>query len=258
MGEGQSIGLWMWLGCINTDHFGGNTSLQGKHGENEEWFREELQYVPYLVYWKLHCHQWWENWHHDKSQFSLKTEICHDANFLIICGNGVSYCYGVTSDYKVGIRTTQFSMQWTQWGMNKMAAILQTTFSNGFSSVEMFVSWFTFHCPRGLTDNKSSMVQVNTRGPFYWHGSTLIPAGISNHIHNKVWDEITYPFPNFDGCTAEVWEWISNCNPHSSGHVITYPCSDSGDQFTHALQDSSLALEQSSGYSSAFEFILCE
>ena len=27
---------------------------------------------------------------------------------------------------------------------------------------------------------------------------------------NKVWDEITYPFPNFNGCTIEVWEWISN------------------------------------------------
>ena len=119
-------------------------------------------------------------------------------------------------------------------------------------------SHFNKICPRGLTDNESSMVQVNIRGPFYWHGLTLIPAGISNHIHYKVWDEITYPFLNFHGCTAEVWEWMSNCNPHSSGHVITYPCSDSGDQFTHALQDSSLALKQSSGYSSAFEFILCK
>ena len=26
---------------------------------------------------------------------------------------------------------------------------------------------------------------------------------------SKVWDEITYPFPKFNGCTAEVWEWIS-------------------------------------------------
>ena len=30
---------------------------------------------------------------------------------------------------------------------------------------------------------------------------------MSNHIHCKVWDEITYPFPNFSGAT-EVWEWI--------------------------------------------------
>ena len=27
---------------------------------------------------------------------------------------------------------------------------------------------------------------------------------ISNHMHSKVWDEITYPFLNFNGCTVEV------------------------------------------------------
>ena len=29
-------------------------------------------------------------------------------------------------------------------------------------------------------------------------------AWISNHIHYKVWDEITYPFLNFNGATVEV------------------------------------------------------
>ena len=41
-------------------------------------------------------------------------------------------------------------------------------------------------------------------GPFYKHGLTLIPAWISNHMSSKVWDEITYPFPNFNGCPVEV------------------------------------------------------
>ena len=41
-------------------------------------------------------------------------------------------------------------------------------------------------------------------GPFYWHDLTLIPAWISNYIHYKVWDEITYPFLNFNGATVEV------------------------------------------------------
>ena len=26
----------------------------------------------------------------------------------------------------------------------------------------------------------------------------------------KVQAEIIYPFPNFDGFTVEVWEWVSN------------------------------------------------
>ena len=41
-------------------------------------------------------------------------------------------------------------------------------------------------------------------GPFYSHGLTLIPVWISNYIHYKVWDEITYPFLNLNGATVEV------------------------------------------------------
>ena len=52
----------------------------------------------------------------------------------------------------------------------------------------------------------------------------LLLTWISNYIHFKVWDKITYPFPNFNGYTAEVWEWISNSIPHFTGHVTTYPC----------------------------------
>ena len=43
---------------------------------------------------------------------------------------------------------------------------------------------------------------------------TLIPAWISNHLPGKVWYEITYPFQNFNGCTVEVSEWISNSFKH--------------------------------------------
>ena len=41
---------------------------------------------------------------------------------------------------------------------------------------------------------------------------------------NLEWGEITYPFPNFNGCTVEVWEWISNFIPHYIMDVITYLC----------------------------------
>ena len=44
------------------------------------------------------------------------------------------------------------------------------------------------------------------RGPFYWNRFTLIPAWISNHMSSNVWNEIAHPFPNFNGCTVEVWE----------------------------------------------------
>ena len=63
-------------------------------------------------------------------------------------------------------------------------------------------------------------------GPFYYYGLTLIPACVSNHSYHKVWDVIIYPLPNLNGVTVEVWEWISNFIPQSTGHVITYPCWD--------------------------------
>ena len=67
---------------------------------------------------------------------------------------------------------------------------------------------------------------LNARDIFYKHGLTLIPSWIINYIHYNMWDEITYPFPNFNGATVEVWKWISNFTPHFIGRVITYPCWD--------------------------------
>ena len=36
----------------------------------------------------------------------------------------------------------------------------------------------------------------------------LLLTCISNYIHCKVWDDITYPFPHFNGAAVEVCEWI--------------------------------------------------
>ena len=87
---------------------------------------------------------------------------------------------------------------------------------------------------------KEAFLKLSDEPPFYLHGLTLIPAWISNHMPGKVWDEITYPFLNFNGlwgeitypfinfngATVEVKEWISNFIPHIVMDVITYPCWD--------------------------------
>ena len=39
----------------------------------------------------------------------------------------------------------------------------------------------------------------------------------------KVWYKITYPFPNFNGCTVDVWEWISYFITHFIMYIVTYP-----------------------------------
>ena len=40
---------------------------------------------------------------------------------------------------------------------------------------------------------------------------------ISHHMPSKVRDGISYPFPNTNDCTVEVWEWISNFIPLYDG-----------------------------------------
>ena len=54
--------------------------------------------------------------------------------------------------------------------------------------------------------------------------SGLQTAWISNHMPGNMWDKITYPFPNFNNATVEVWEWIRNCMSQFIMNVITYPC----------------------------------
>ena len=42
---------------------------------------------------------------------------------------------------------------------------------------------------------------------------------INNYIHYKVLDEITYPFPNYNGA-------VKGFIPHFVVDVVTYPCYD--------------------------------
>ena len=74
----------------------------------------------------------------------------------------------------------------------------------------------------------------NTRGQKYWVGivqwapKTFVSEEIADIFRNYnidyiVWDDITHPFPNFKGCTVEVWEWISNFIPYCARPIITYP-----------------------------------
>ena len=47
-----------------------------------------------------------------------------------------------------------------------------------------------------------------------WYIEKEIPAWISNHMPCEVWDEITYPFPNINSFTVEVWKWMNNFIAH--------------------------------------------
>ena len=64
---------------------------------------------------------------------------------------------------------------------------------------------------------------ILTTGSFYWHVLTLIPAWIRHYIHYKIWGEITYPFPNFNGATV-TYNTYASCNLHSGTHVVIATC----------------------------------
>ena len=66
------------------------------------------------------------------------------------------------------------------------------------------------------------IVYTRTRGPFNYHGLTLIPSRISNHMPSKVWHHTTYPLPNFNGATIEICQCRSDLVLPFIIDVITY------------------------------------
>ena len=69
--------------------------------------------------------------------------------------------------------------------------------------------------------HKVSFVINDSRSVYYKHGLISIPAWINDYTHHNMWDKITYPFPNFNGATVEVWEWIRNFISHFTGRMTT-------------------------------------
>ena len=49
--------------------------------------------------------------------------------------------------------------------------------------------------------------------------SNFNPTVENKYIHYIVRGGITNPFPNFNGTTVEVWEWIDNLIAHFTRHA---------------------------------------
>ena len=70
---------------------------------------------------------------------------------------------------------------------------------------------------------------------YTWKDDLYIETGPMQFIIIGIWklytgkvkchhDEFTYPFPNFNGCTVQFWESLSNFIPHFMNDVIIFPC----------------------------------
>ena len=108
------------------------------------------------------------------------------------------------------------------WGPGSLLA--STSWSN---SLILGITLCTESCYHvSCIQNSLSLSQIKTQRPLYWHELTLMPSWISNHMSSKGWYAIVYRFLNFNGCRAEVWEYISGFIPNCIMHVIIDPCWD--------------------------------
>ena len=57
---------------------------------------------------------------------------------------------------------------------------------------------------KGCTNCGRKQVAPPGAGPLNQYGFTSIPAWISNYNHCNMWNEITYPIPNFHVAAAEI------------------------------------------------------
>ena len=76
--------------------------------------------------------------HRDIVMSGVDTDHGPDGLLVLLMGN--------IKDWNIhGLHVVFGPMCWLFWGQNKMAAILQTTFSNAFTCNNVLVYWFKFH-----------------------------------------------------------------------------------------------------------------
>ena len=93
-------------------------------------------------------------------------------------------------------RTGEFPAQMASDAENVSTWWLHHVWFSNQSSVNS-CRWFTFHYSSG-------MLYVTVPLELTWFNINHGLTWISNHMTSKMWDEITFPFLNFNGCTVEV------------------------------------------------------
>ena len=162
---------------------------------------------------------WMPWWRHQMETFSTLLALC--AGNSPVTGKfpsqrPVTRSYDVFFDLHPNKRLSKQSGRW--WFETPTGSLWRHC--NGYIQLTAARQFFQLvcGCPHKLTAG-----ELDPSGSFYYHGLTLIPSWICNYIHYDVWDEITYPFPNFNGATIVVWEWMNNFIPHFTRHAISYP-----------------------------------
>ena len=143
-----------------------------------------------------------------------------DSHFLHNCGNTMLVRSFVK--YASRIKHIIHVMHFLKKDKTRVKSRLRTKLFRWFINLLQHVkSWNCFRKHKNTFAFAGHQDGISSGNPSSssWRASTclpctLIPAWISNHMHSKAKDEITYTFPNFNGATVEVWKGISNYIPH--------------------------------------------
>ena len=96
--------------------------------------------------------------------------------------------------------TTALSLTWLSPCMEKLVFILR----RGPGELRMDAKTLFIRGHEKLFITFCGLLLINKHIWASFINMTLIPAWINNQMYRKVWDEITYAFPNFNCCTVEV------------------------------------------------------
>ena len=155
------------------------------------------------------------------------------SHYLNQCWNIVNWPLGTNfSEIVIEIYTFSFKKMHVKMSSGKWRPSRPGLMCSAKSTLTLRRRWvITFHIKNGViiypTQSQLTHIKYRPSGGVSVVGSkslllpgvpfTNIPAWISNYTHYNVWDEITYSFLNFNDCTVEVHDWISNFIPHFTG-----------------------------------------
>ena len=110
--------------------------------------------------------------------------------------------YGVTPSVLINAHPNEvIKVNSKQWGKDPILCLTHGSEKTFYVSIKLLIDCLNF-----IFLLVHLTFETNFCSRFYLHGATLVPVWISNCIHYKMWDEIIYPFPTFNGATVEVWE----------------------------------------------------
>ena len=199
-------------------------------------------------------------------QFLFKnhsTRICPGTNFHQTKGSSVEFCnfdHGGDGSYHIETHThTHTRPLWTLFAKDKIIMVLihkpgpkPEPVSHYIETSKNTSEWNSFLVYKGFQEDicdttgtreshycdaimgamasqitgLSIVYSTCNTNIFYGHSLCWLRAWINDYMPSQMWDEITYPFPNFNCATVEVLGWISLFSSHFLMAVITYPCWD--------------------------------